>query len=109
MSVTAAGIASAATMWALCLIGAVGAYLGGSQKGFTVSHEKMRVLLPGRSDTTYAWIEMVGTVFFGTIAGMAIYSPHSAYQAIAAGVTGPSTIMVYFSPSSASSRKGKKS
>lgn len=70
----------------ITLLGCVTAFVFSEQKGIRSSTKFLRGMFPHKSATFYFRIDFLLSVIIGTCIGIILYSPHTEYQALAAGI-----------------------
>jgi uncharacterized membrane protein YbjE (DUF340 family) len=68
------------------LLGCVAAYVYSDQKGIKSSRRFLNGLFPRRSSAFYLRLDFAMSAIIGTCIAIILYSPITAYQALAAGV-----------------------
>ena len=79
-------IVEAATIPSVTALGCITAYVYCQQKEMRGSHDFLKRFFPNRSDAFYLRTDFAMSAIIGTVIGIILYSPHTAYQALAAGL-----------------------
>jgi hypothetical protein len=72
-------------MYGASLLGAVLMYFFADRNGLEGTVPKLRLLLPGRSDTYYFRLDFVLLILVGPVVGLICFAPTNPFQALASG------------------------